>query len=266
VLGKTGLSLELWLRYPDHAALAADFEANLTKGRAFVAGEPALAERETCTVVVEHPETGECCRIAAEAVWLSRDPNNLGTGVQFVPFERAQRDTLAWFVASRAAPSPPSAGESPPATPLPDSDPDELSASSSGTHRNLYDRVRSLTLEQRAELARQGTLPERVALERAFGGSLWEALLQNPTITVREVARMAKSGSLPTSLISLIVQNRAWLADSGVQAALLNNPRVSGAQLERVLRTLPQAELARVATQTSYRLLVRTAAKRLIVR
>jgi hypothetical protein len=126
--------------------------------------------------------------------------------------------------------------------------------------------MRTLSPAERSELARTASLPERVALERCFGGSVWEPLLQNPQLTTREVARFAKSGSLPTNLVNLIVANRAWLADSAVQQALLMNPRVGGSHIDRVLRVLPQSEILRISTHTSYRLQVRTAAKRLIVR
>jgi Tfp pilus assembly protein PilZ len=255
----------LWLRYPDRAALLRDFEANLQKGRAFVAGPSALRERDPCCVVLVHPVTGEELALAAEAVWINPDPANPGTGVQL---DTSQRESLRHFIEA----SPSIAPELPADETLADElapEPaldDELGPNSSGTHRNLYDKMRSLSPLERNELARLATLPERVALERCFGGSVWEALLQNPQLTTREVARFAKSGSLPTNLVSLIVANRAWLADSAVQQALLANPRVGGAHLDRILRGLPQTEIVRISTHTSYRLQVRTAAKRLIVR
>jgi hypothetical protein len=77
---------------------------------------------------------------------------------------------------------------------------------------------------------------------------------------------MAKSASLPINLVNLIVANKAWLADAAIQGALLSNPRVSGAHLDRVLRVLPQTELVRLADQSSLRLQVRQGAKRLIRR
>jgi hypothetical protein len=58
---------------------------------------------------------------------------------------------------------------------------EELGPGSSGAHRNLHDRMRSLSPIERTELARLGSLPERVALERCFGGSVWEGLLQTAT-------------------------------------------------------------------------------------
>jgi hypothetical protein len=255
----------LWLRYPDRDALLRDFEANLQRGRAFVPGPSALQERDPCRIVLVHPVTGRELVLSAEAVWISPDPANPGTGVQL---DSSQRGSLRDFVEaspSRAAELP--SAETLAEEPAPESAlDDELGPNSSGTHRNLYDKMRSLSPLERNDLARLASLPERVALERCFGGSVWEALLQNPQLTTREVARFAKSSSLPTNLVSVIVSNRAWLADSAVQQALLANPRVGGAHLERILRGLPQAEIVRISTHTGYRLQVRTAAKRLIVR
>lgn len=53
---------------------------------------------------------------------------------------------------------------------------------------------------------------ERVALERAFGGAVWEALLQNPQLTATEVAHIAKNGTLPKPLVGAIVANAGWPA------------------------------------------------------
>jgi hypothetical protein len=77
---------------------------------------------------------------------------------------------------------------------------------------------------------------------------------------------MAKSTSLPTTLVNLIVANKGWLADAAIQAALLQNPRVSGSHLDRVLRALQQNELIRISEQNSQRMQVRVGAKRLIRR
>ena len=113
-------------------------------------------------------------------------------------------------------------------------------------------------------MARHGPITERVALERAFGSSVWEALLQNPTITPPEIARIAKMGTLPKPLVNVIVNHAAWISIPEVQRALLSNPRCGGADLERVLRSLKPSELARVGQQSSYRGEVRSAALRLV--
>jgi hypothetical protein len=247
------MGTELTLSYASVAELSSDFESNLRKGRAFVPGDWRLAEREYCTVRIEHPSGGAALRLEAEAVWVNEDPATGGTGVAFLNFDTELRDALTAFVGS-VGPAPAPSVEMP-------------AADASGeAAQHLHDRIRGLSISEREVVARQGSLPERVALERRFGGSVWEGLLHNPQLTPREVLRMAKSASLSINLVNLIVANKAWLADAAIQGALLSNPRVSGAHLDRVLRALPQAELVRLSEQTSLRLQVRQGAKRLIRR
>jgi hypothetical protein len=247
------MGTELTLSYADAAELSSDFESNLRKGRAFVPGAWGLAEREYCTLRIEHPSGGAPLCLEAEAVWINDDLANGGTGVAFLNFDSELREALKSFVGS-LAPAPAPSVEMP-------------AADASGeAAQHLHDRIRGLSISEREVVARQGSLPERVALERRFGGSVWEGLLHNPQLTSREVLRMAKSASLPINLVNLIVANKAWLADTAIQAALLSNPRVSGAHLDRVLRVLPQPELVRLADNSSLRLQVRQGAKRLIRR
>jgi hypothetical protein len=227
-----------------------DVEANLKKGRAFVAGARGLSERQNCRLVLHHPDTGKSLELGAEAVWLSESPP--GVGLQLVDAGDDLRERLEAFTrAGGGAPG----SESGPQDRDRDPRPDPI--------RNVHDRVRRLDVAQREALARSGSLPERVALERRFGSSVWEALLRNPQITPSEVCKLARSGSLPTPLVVSIVSNAGWLSDPGIQRALLQNPRVTGAQLDRVLRALPPSELSRLQTQSGGRPQVRTAARRL---
>lgn len=248
------MGTELTLSYADATALSSDYESNLRKGRAFVPGAWGLTEREYITLRIEHPSGGAPLCLEAEAVWINEDRASGGTGVAFLSFDDALRDALKAFVGP-LSPSPTLSGEMPA--------PESVDAAAA---LHLHDRIRGLSITEREVVARQGSLPERVALERRFGGSVWEGMLHNPQLTSREVLRMAKSASLPINLVNLIVANKAWLADAAIQAALLSNPRVSGAHLERVLRSLPQAELIRLSEQSSLRMQVRQGAKRLIRR
>ena len=270
------MGTELILKHESAQQLEQDFQANLRKGRAFVPGASGLGERELCTLRLEPPGGGEPLSIPAEAVWIDARPGG-GTGLSFIGFDAIAQSTLAAFVsAARVSAEAGGPGEAPafaardadeaqtdeaPIGAGPDTDVEPTSSA-----RHLHDRIRELDIAARDVVARQGSLPERVALERRYGSSVWEGLLHNPQITPREVLRMAKSTSLPSTLVNLIVNNRAWLADPAVNQALLDNPRLSGPHIERVLRLLPQAELARVAERTSVRMQVRQAAKRLIRR
>jgi hypothetical protein len=258
------MGTELILTHASTELLQLDFADHLRKGRAFVPGDSGLTERDLCTLRIEHPNGADAHRLRAEAVWIDSGTPG-GTGLSFVGFDATAQEALRRFVASAVSGEPDAgtgadvAGD----TPCAGSEPDPDSSQAAG---NVHERIRALELAERDVLARQCALPERVALERRFGSSVWEALLHNPQVTPREVLRMAKSASLPTHLVALLVANRAWAADAAINQALLENPRVSGAHLDRLLRALPQAELTRVAEQPKLRLQVRQAAKRLIRR
>jgi hypothetical protein len=258
------MSTELILRHDNAGELERDFEANLRKGRAFVPGPSSLGERDYCTLRIEPPSGGEPFHVRAEAVWI--DAAQGGTGLSFVDVDAGTLDALRAFVArakdaeSRVVSEPTS---DPPRELGGEIEPD---ADTGPAARNLHDRVRALEPSERDVMARHGNLPERVALERCHGGSVWEGLLHNPQLTAREVLRMAKSTSLPGTLINLLVANRAWLADGAIHHALLQNPRLSGVHLERVLKPLPPSDLARMAEQSGLRVQVRQAAQRLIRR
>jgi len=266
------MGAELTLRYAGTAELEQDFESNLKKGRAFVPGAAGLSDRTPCVLRIEHPTGGAALELPAEAVWISHHPETGGIGLELVQFDSEARDSLRAFVATSEPPPRTFSGmrarvtlEELSAEAAESADPD-ASPESGRALRNLHDRVRDLSLADRDSLARQGTLPERVALERRFGSSVWEGLLQNPQLTVREVCHMAKSPNLPTNLVNLMVSHAGWVSDSSIRTALLGNPRVSGAHLERVLRACSQNELRALAEQSSLRIQVRAGAKRLIRR
>jgi hypothetical protein len=257
------------------------FERELRHRRAWVSGQFDLADREPCVLVVAHP-CGPLFAIPAEAVYLKRDVPGAGAGLDLVGLDPALLSELEIFVnqtgsvplaATNAEPrtddstSPVVAADESEAGALDEAHCETASHSNapdaSRAPRNVHERVRQLSLREREAVGRSGTLAERVALERAFGGSVWEALLQNPQLTAPEVARIAKNGALPVPLVNVIVNNAAWLVSGEVRRALLGNPRVSGQHLDRVLRALPKSELKQVTQMSAYRSEVRAAAQRL---
>lgn len=235
----------LALSYPSREALRSDHAEGLSKGRAFIAGPSDVGERETCEIAIQVEGGEEAFVVSAEVVWLG--PSGVGFAVALDPERKA---ALAAFVERAGIEV-----EAPPAD-----EPAERGA------RNIHERVRALGLREREEVARRGALSERVALERAFGASVWEGLLQNPQLTVSEVARIAKNGTLPKPLVSVIVGNGAWLASSEVQRALLTNPRCSGPHLDRVLHAMSRSDLSRLAQSCPYRAEVRAAVQKLVRR
>jgi hypothetical protein len=234
------------------------FESELRFRRAFVAGKFAVGERERCSLLVVHPLGGRFS-VEAEAVYINREDPGAGVGLDLVGLNAERLTLLETFV--RLPPQLPEKDEAvesapEPSRPKEDAVPDRAA-------RNAYERIRGLPLREREKVARTGQLADRIALERSFGSSVWEGLLQNPMLTIPEVAQIAKKGALPQALVATIVANAGWLASGEVRRALLGNPRVSGAQLDRVLRATPKAELKQIAQMSPYRSQVRTAAKKM---
>jgi hypothetical protein len=224
------------------------FESELRFRRAFVAGRFPVRERQRCFLVVAHPQGGSFS-VEAEAVYLKAEDPGAGVGLDLVGLDQDKLAGLESFV--RQAAEVPTEEEA-------------ASAKGESGPRNIYARIRQLSLHEREKVARQGLLSERVALERTFGSSVWEGLLQNSSLTVPEVAQIAKKGTLPQPLVAIIVANGGWLASGEVRRALLGNPRVNGVQLDRVLRATPKPELKQIAQVSPYRSQVRMAAKKLI--
>lgn len=234
-------SPEVRLAPEDEDSLKALFEGEFRHRRAFVPGRFDLTERQACSLVLVHPRGGTHA-IGAEAVYVKPDEPGAGVGLELTGLDPEAMTALAAFVNRPREALPASA-------PLP---------------RNAYERIRQLTLRERDGVARQGNISDRVALERTFGSSVWEALLQNPQLSVPEVAHIAKNGTLPVPLVSVITANSAWLAAGEVRRALLGNPRVNGPHLERVLRATPRNELRQLAALAPCRTQVRALAKRLV--
>jgi hypothetical protein len=227
----------LVLTFADRQILEAELEENLVKGRTFIAGAVPLELRSACELALVHPETDEILLLKAEVVWAKADEPGQGVGVEL---KDVDTEILRAFVGKRGP------------------------AAEARRAQTLYDRVRSLNIRERDTWARQGTLAERVALERCYGPAVWEALLHNAQLTPPEVARIAKNGTLPRPLAGVIVGNAAWVRVPEIQRALLGNPRVLGPHLDRILQLLSPAELKRVAQQTAYRPAVRAAALKLV--
>ncbi len=227
----------LTLSVADAAALRLLFENELAHGRAFVPVAGGVTALTPCDLVIEH--AGRSHRLAAEVVFVKEGDPGRGVGLQLASLDPTALEALRRFV---------------------DSADDEKLALS------LQERIRSLTPVEQQRLAAAGTLSERTALERMYGPSVWETLLRNARLTVPEVARIGRKGTLPRPLVDVIAANPSWLAAPEVQRALLSNPRSSPVVVEKVLRGMARSDLQLVPQQTAYPGTVREAAKRMLGR
>lgn len=294
---------ELVLAFENRTALLEEYDKNLAHGRAFIAGAFGLPVFSPCTLTIQHPETLRSQSFACEVVMVLEHGPQRGTAVQFADRSEGNLERLKLFVAERTeGPAEPRAdtgfedevtglqsfsaiANGPPpeddsaeefdeldeqtnpfgdasATDLDDEDGPPTQQRASIASRAL--KLKNLNPQQRMQVARSSIQEERVLLERIYGPAVWELLLHNPKITVPEVARMARKGTMPRPLLDMIADNEQWVRHSLVRRALLANPRLGNDAVNKVLRTLPPRELKLVPQQTAYPAGVRQAATRLM--
>ncbi len=252
----------LTLGLDDPGALTALFEQHLSKGRAFVPGATGVGPLEACVLVLEH--AGRRHELRAEAVFVKEEGPGCGVGLQLTPpLDEAGLAALQAFVEGSNAATPSAEDESERAG--------EEEGTAAGSPRgnvaaSLQDRIRGLSHTEQQKVAANGGMQERIVLERTFGANVWESLLGNPRITIPEVAKIARKGTLPRPLVENIAGHSAWLSAPEVQRALLGNPRSTGAIIGKVLAMMSRADLVLVPQQTAYPQGVRMQAKKMLAK
>jgi len=246
----------LTLRVDDADELRALIDRDLSKRRVFVPGASGVEARTPCDLVLAH--AGRTLTLAGEVVYVRAEDPGRGVGLALAPLDAKDLAALRSFADT---PSGVAEREGDDETMVEGGASD---APSGAAPVRLHDRLVALSDVEQQRMAAAGSLPERIALERMYGPSVWDTLLQNGRITIPEVARIARKGTLPRSLVEAIAANATWLAAGEVQRALLSNPRAPTAVIEKVLRALPRRDLRQVPAQTSYTMAVRMAAKKML--
>jgi hypothetical protein len=131
-------------------------------------------------------------------------------------------------------------------------------------NESRQDRLRHLSPAEQLKVARRGELADRLAVERMYGKQVWEALLQNPRLTIPEVAKIARKGTVPKPLLDIIVDNSGWIKADAVRRALLTNPKVGADSVMKLLRITSKHELKLIEKGTAYGATVREAARKLL--
>jgi hypothetical protein len=129
---------------------------------------------------------------------------------------------------------------------------------------NKQEKLRKLNAAQQLKVARTGELADRIAVERLYGKQVWDALLHNPRLSIPEVARIARKGTVPKPQLELILENGAWIKADAVRRALLANPKIGAEAVLKLLRITPKHELKLIEKGTAYAPPVRDAARKLL--
>lgn len=111
----------------------------------------------------------------------------------------------------------------------------------------LWESLRGLTPPQKIVLAPKADRMTRAILLQESDPQVLFALLRNPRISIDEVIRIAKSSFLAFQAAELILKTGPWFSNLDVRLALIHNAKVPLPFALRILPTLPDAEVRRIA-------------------
>jgi hypothetical protein len=291
---------ELRMSFASADEMAQEYTTNLQHGRAFVLQADAIDVLADCTLVLVDTTSGRELSLAAHAVFVAPGGPPNDVGVELRPFDDTVRDNIRNFIEGKAPPQAEAApaqgddasaenaqaqtdetpaaaasqadGDKAPDDETPDDETpdDEAKASDDNADaddnkrpKNRIEMIRKLSQNEQHKMGRSGELSDRVMLERLYGKNVWPDLLANPKLTIPEVARIARKGTVPRPLLEKIIENNRWIHEASVRRALLSNPRIGGEAINKLLRITPKVELKSMSKTTAYPSQVREAARRL---
>ncbi|PZR13870.1 MAG: hypothetical protein DI536_11095 [Archangium gephyra] len=127
----------------------------------------------------------------------------------------------------------------------------------------LSERLKSMTVTEKMQLAMQGTRDERAALLRDVNKTLHVYVLKNPRIGLDEVQSAAKNPQLGPDAIKLIAEHREWGSNPTVCAALVRNPRTPVPMALKMMDKVPMTDIRALAKGGAREAIVHAARKRL---
>ena len=224
------------VEFESEAELYAERRANLGVGGLALPADAELPLFTPLALTLRLAGRGEV-RAAARVV------GNLG-GALAVALDGPPGPLLEAILAAPPVPDPPTAPQG--AEPQPDASEEEgdEGAAREGT---LWERLRSLTRNERLLLAPKASRTERALLVQDSDAQVLFALLKNPRISIDEVVRVAKSSFLTFQMVELILKTSQWIGNLDVRLALVYNPKTPVPFALRLLPTLPDSEVRAIA-------------------
>ena len=126
----------------------------------------------------------------------------------------------------------------------------------------LYDRIRTMTAAEKMQLALKGDRSARLLLLKDMNKVIHTFVVQNPKITLDEVRYVAGYRQANPDALKYISEQREWMINPGVVAALVCNPKTPAIIALKLLEKLPMGELRRLAKSDNVPRAVQLAARR----
>lgn len=158
----------------------------------------------------------------------------------------------------------PSAQPEPPAEPAEPEPPEHDEEAHKPEYRTVSERIHSLSVAQKIQLALTADRHERFVLLRDTNKVLHPYVLRNPKTGLDEVQAAAKMKSLSADAIKYIAEHTQWSSNPIICANLVRNPATPLALALKLLDRIPLHDVKAIAKGTGTRMqIVQAARKRL---
>lgn len=131
--------------------------------------------------------------------------------------------------------------------------------------QNVWEKVRALSRTEKLLLAPKADRSERAVLVQDSDAQVLYCLLKNPRITLEEVARITRSPLLTSVAADLIASTTQWSVSPEIRLGLVNNPRTPPLLALRLLPTLPEPEIRRIAKSGGVNQALKQAALKIVI-
>jgi len=126
-------------------------------------------------------------------------------------------------------------------------------------------RLQSMTVPQKMSRAMKGTREERAILVRDPNKLISVSVLSSPKLTDSEVEAIAKMSSVSEEILRIIANNRNWVKNYVVVAALARNPKTPLPVSMNLLNRLNEKDLKVLSTNRNVPEVLRTTARKKVV-
>jgi len=116
-----------------------------------------------------------------------------------------------------------------------------------------------LTMAEKVRVARHGKRPARMMVLKGLDKTLHTHVLNNPTVTLDEVAMMAGMANLEPTVLRRIAMSPEHVRHTNVVRALITNPKLPLPLVSKLLKHLPRDELTRLTKTGKVRASVKQA-------
>lgn len=131
---------------------------------------------------------------------------------------------------------------------------------------SLWARVRAMSVGEKVKLALRGNQEARTLLLRDPNRVVQRLVLENPRLGEEEVLALARNRNTAGELLDKVAANRQWMRNALVRFALVCNPKTPLPTALRLLGSLGERELRRLAKSKDIPAAVAAQARRILLR